>query len=57
MHCFHIFVQVKTLEQTAFNVLILGKPRFPPKRFYDISFWSRVSQDYSQNVVVNLLLI
>ena len=28
---FCIFEQVQTLEQTLFNILILGKSRFPPK--------------------------
>ena len=43
MHCFHIFVQVNTPEQTFFNVLILGKSRFPLKSFITstISFPSK----------------
>ena len=36
LHNFHILVQVQTLEQTLFKILILGKSRFPPKKFYNI---------------------
>ena len=35
---FHIFVQVQTSEQTYFNFFILGKSRFPPKKFYNINY-------------------
>ena len=35
-HCFTILVQVQTTEQTFFYFLILGKSRFPPKKFYNI---------------------
>ena len=31
-------MQVQILEQTIFNFLILGKSRFPPKKFYNINF-------------------
>ena len=31
-------MQVQILEQTIFNFLILGKSRFPPKRFYNIDY-------------------
>ena len=33
MALFSHFVQVQTSEQTLFNFLILGKSRFPPKKF------------------------
>ena len=35
---FHILVQILTSGQTIFNFLILGKYRFPPKKFYNINF-------------------
>ena len=31
-------MQVQILEQTIFNFLILGKSRFPPKKFYNINY-------------------
>ena len=37
---FNIFVQVHASEQTFFNFLILWKSRFPPKKFYNIDYWS-----------------
>ena len=30
----------QSAEQTLFNFLILGKSRFPPKKFYNIDYWS-----------------
>ena len=33
----NIFVQVQSSEQTLFNFLILGKSRFPQKKFYNIN--------------------
>ena len=39
-HCFHIFVEVQILEQTIFHFLILGKSRFPQKKFYNINYWA-----------------
>ena len=41
---FHIFVQVQILEQTIFQFLILGKSRFPPKKFYNVNYWVRNPQ-------------
>ena len=38
MALFSHFVQVQTSEQTLFNFLILGKSRFPPKKFYNINY-------------------
>ena len=40
MLCFHILVQVQTSLQTCFDFLNWGKPRFPPKKFYNIISWS-----------------
>ena len=37
---FNLFVQAQTSEQTFFNFLILGKSRFPPKKFYNINYWT-----------------
>ena len=37
---FNILVDVQSAEQTLFNSLILGKSRFPPKKFYDIDIRS-----------------
>ena len=34
-------MQFQTLEQTLFNFLILGKSRFPPKKFYNINQWPK----------------
>ena len=36
-YCFHIFVQVQASDKTVFNFLILGKSRFPAKKFYKIN--------------------
>ena len=33
-------MQVQTSEQTFFNFLILETSRFPPKKFYNIDYWS-----------------
>ena len=35
-------MQVQSSEQTLFNFLILGKSRFPPKKFYNINYWEEV---------------
>ena len=32
INCYHIFEQFRTLEQTLFNLLTLGKSRFPQKK-------------------------
>ena len=32
------FVQFQTSEQTLFDFLILGKSRFPAKKFYNINY-------------------
>ena len=31
-------MHVQIIEQTIFNFLILGKSRFPPKKFYNINY-------------------
>ena len=41
-------MQVQTSEQTFFDFLILGKSRFPPKKVYNINYWSRVSPKHVQ---------
>ena len=43
-HCFHIFVQGQTKGQTFFNFSILGKSRFPPKKFYNINYRSAIDR-------------
>ena len=45
---FHIFVQVQTLDKILFNFLILGKSRFPTKKFYNIDYRAQHSYDPSQ---------
>ena len=33
-------MKVQTLEQTLIYFFILEKSRFPPKKFYNINYWS-----------------
>ena len=40
----HILVQVQMSEKTIFQFLILGKSRFPPKKFYNVNYWVRNPQ-------------
>ena len=49
-------MQVQTLEQTLFNILILGKSRFLPKKFYNIDYrwFTETSLGSSWNVVVHI---
>ena len=41
MLCFNIVVHAQSTERTLFNFLILGKSKFPPKKFYNIDCRSK----------------
>ena len=46
-------MQIQTLEQTLFNLLIFGKSRFPPKRLY-FSLFKQTLQFLEQIYVKNV---
>ena len=50
-------MQVQILEQTIFNFLILGKSRFPPKKFYNINYWCAQIDHLTISEKLPLLLI
>ena len=50
---FNILVHVQLAEQTLFNFLILGKPRFPPKCFIT-STTSPKYLNFSSSIAIRL---
>ena len=50
-------MHVQSAEQILFNFLILGKSRFPPKKFYNIDYWRSFQVTYLMSKIVFLTFV
>ena len=51
-----MLVQVQISQQTFINLIILGKYRFPPKKFYNINYSSKVNLPGAEIVSLTYLV-